>query len=147
VTAGTSVGVRWYELRDPNGTPTVYQQGTYAPDPSYRWLGSLAMDRMGDIALGYSVSSATSFPSIRYTGRLVGDPLGVMTQAEGTIVAGGGSQNGGLSRWGDYTSMSIDPADDCTFWYVNEYYLTSGTPADTRPWRTRIASFKLPGCQ
>jgi uncharacterized membrane protein len=142
VTAGSSVGVRWYELRDPNGTPTVYQQGTYAPDSSYRWLGSLAMDRMGDIALGYSVSSASSFPSIRYTGRLAGDPLGVMTQAEGTIVTGTGSQNGGLSRWGDYTSMSVDPADDCTFWYTDQYLATSGA----FNWHTRIASFKFPSC-
>jgi uncharacterized membrane protein len=142
VTAGSSVGVRWYELRNPNGTPTVYQQGTYAPDSSYRWMGSLAMDRTGNIALGYSVSSANSFPSIRYTGRLAGDPLGVMTQGEGTIVAGGGSQNGGLSRWGDYTSMSVDPADDCTFWYTDEYLASSGS----FNWHTRIASFKFPSC-
>ena len=142
VTAGSSVGVRWYELRNPNGTPTVYQQGTYAPDSSYRWMGSLAMDRTGNIALGYSVSSANSFPSIRYTGRLAGDPLGVMTQGEGTVVAGGGSQNGGLSRWGDYTSMSVDPADDCTFWYTDEYLASSGS----FNWHTRIASFRFPSC-
>src|SRR5205823_7014717 len=92
VTAGSSVGVRWYELRNPNGTPTVFQQGTYAPDASYRWMGSIAMDHTGDIALGYSVSSSTLRPGIRYTGRLASDPLGAMTQGEGTIVTGGGSQ-------------------------------------------------------
>ena len=143
VVAGSSVGVRWYELRNPNGTPTVYQQGTYAPDSLYRWMGSAAMDHVGDIALGYSVSSSTSFPGIRYTGRLAGDPLGTMTQGEGTIVNGGGSQSGNnLSRWGDYTSMSVDPSDDCTFWYTNQYIASNGA----FNWHTRIGSFKLPGC-
>src|SRR5207253_2404460 len=98
VTAGSSVGVRWYELRSPGGTPSVYQQGTYAPDSSYRWLGSIAMDRNGDIALGYSTSSSSLNPGIRYTGRLAGDPLGVMTQGEGVIVSGSGSQTATLSR-------------------------------------------------
>src|SRR5438874_3362189 len=107
VTAGSSVGERWYEVRSPNGTPTVYQQGTYAPDSAYRWMGSVAMDRNGDIAMGYSTSSSSLHPQIRYAGRLVGDPLGTMTQGEGTLVDGTGSQNGGLSRWGDYTSLSV----------------------------------------
>ena len=143
VTAGSSVGVRWYELRSPNGTPTVYQQGTYAPDSAYRWMGSIAMDKSGNIGLGYSVSGSSLFPGIRYTGRLAGDPLGQMTQGEGTIVNGGGSQNSSnLSRWGDYTSLSIDPADDCTFWYTNEYLAASGS----FNWHTRIGSFKLLGC-
>jgi hypothetical protein len=142
VTAGSSAGVRWYELRNPNGTPTVYQQGTYAPDSSYRWMGSVAMDRNGDIALGYSVSSSTLNPGIRYTGRLAGDPLGVMTQGEGSVVAGSGSQTGNLARWGDYTSMSVDPSDDCTFWYTNEYLASNGS----FNWHTRIGSFKLAGC-
>ena len=142
VTAGTSVGVRWYELRSPNGTPTVYQQGTYAPDSAFRWMGSVAMDRMGDVALGYSTSSSSLHPAIRYTGRLASDPLGQMTQGEGAINAPNGSQNGGLSRWGDYTSMTVDPSDDCTFWYTDEYLTTNGS----FNWHTRIASFKFPSC-
>ena len=142
VVAGTSVGVRWYELRSPNATPTVYQQGTYAPDGSYRWMGSTAMDRNGDIALGYSVSSSSLHPGIGYTARLASDPPGQMTQGEGTIQAGGGSQTGNLSRWGDYTSMSVDPSDDCTFWYTDEYLTSNGS----FNWHTRIASFKLAGC-
>ncbi len=143
VVAGSSTGIRWYELRDPNGTPTVYQQGTYAPDSSYRWMGSAAMDHNGDIALGYSVSSASMFPGIRYTARLAGDPLNQMTQGEGTIVNGGGSQSGNnLSRWGDYSSLSIDPSDDCTFWYTNEYLAATGS----FNWHTRLGSFKLAGC-
>src|SRR5262249_5633352 len=121
VTAGASVGVRWYELRSPGGTPTVFQQGTYAPDSSYRWMVSIAMDQSGDIALGYSTSSGSLSPSIRYTGRLAGDALGQMTQGETTLQAGGGSQTGTLTRWGDYSAMTVDPIDDCTFWYTNEY--------------------------
>src|SRR5437764_2792487 len=100
VVAGSSVGVRWYELRSPNATPTVYQQGTYAPDGAYRWMGSAAMDHNGDIALGYSVSSSSPHPGMRYTAGLAGAPLGQMTQGEGTIITGGGSQSGqSLSRW------------------------------------------------
>jgi hypothetical protein len=142
VTAGSSVGVRWYELRSPGGTPTVYQQGTYAPDSAYRWMGSIAMDRNGDIAMGYSTSSSSISPGIRYTGRLAGDPLGSMTQGEGVIVNGSGSQTATLSRWGDYTSMAVDPTDDCTFWYANEYLAGNGT----FNWHTRIGSFKFAGC-
>ncbi len=142
VTAGSSVGVRWYELRNPNGTPTVYQQGTYAPDSNYRWMPSIAMDHSGDIAMGYSISSSTAHPGIDYTGRLAGDPLGQMTQGEGNVLTGAGSQNGGLSRWGDYTSMAIDPSDDCTFWYTNQYLSATGS----FNWSTRIGTFKLPGC-
>ncbi len=142
VTAGSTVGVRWYELRNPGGAPTVYQQGTFAPDSIYRWMGSIAMDHSGNIALGYSVSSGSIHPGIRYTGRLAGDPLGSMTQGEGTIVDGGGSQTRRLSRWGDYTSMSVDPSDDCTFWYTNEYLASNGT----FNWHTRIGSFKFAGC-
>ena len=108
---------------------------------------------MGNMAVGYSVVNGTNvFPGIRYTGRLAGDPLGQMTLGEGTIINGSGVQTTTNSRWGDYTSMNVDPVDDCTFWYVNEYYAVSGVPlpappgTDTRPWQTRIASFKLPGC-
>ena len=142
VTAGSSVGVRWYELRDPNGTPTVFQQGTYAPDASFRWMGSVAMDGNGDIGLGYSVSSSTVRPGLRYTAHAVGDPLGVMGQGEGVMVNGTGSQTGGLNRWGDYSSLNIDPADDCTFWLTSEYLTTNGT----WNWHTRIGTFKVSGC-
>jgi hypothetical protein len=134
-------GVRWYEIRSPGNAPVVYQQGTYAPnDGIHRWMGSAAMDKFGNIALGYSVSSSTVFPGIRYTGRLAGDPLGLMTQGEGTIMDGRGSEVGS-PRWGDYSSLNVDPNDDCTFWYVNEYFTALGIG-----WHTRIGSFRLPGC-
>jgi hypothetical protein len=141
-------GVRWYEVRRVNGVYSVYQQGTYAPgDGVHRWMGSAAMDKNGNIELGYSVVNGTTvYPGIRYTGRLKGDPLGQMTLGEGTVINGTGVQTTTNSRWGDYTSLNLDPVNDCTFWYVNEYYSVSGTPADPRPWKTRIASFKLPGC-
>lgn len=135
-------GVRWYELRDAGNGWGIYQQGTFAPDDENRWMGSIAMDEVGNIGLGYSVSSDTVFPSIRYTGRLVTDPLGQMAQGEGEIIAGSGSQTGTAGRWGDYTSMSVDPVDECTFWYTNEYIETTGTA----PWQTRIASFKFAEC-
>jgi hypothetical protein len=142
VTAGSSVGLRWYELRSPGGTPTVFQQGTYAPDANYRWMGSIAMDQAGGIAMGYSVSSSTVRPGIRYTGRLAGDALGQMTQGETTLQAGVGSQTGSLHRWGDYSALTVDPVDDCTFWYTNEYLKATGS----FNWSTRIGSFKLPNC-
>ncbi len=142
VTAGSSVGVRWYELRMQSGNPTLFQSGTYAPDGNYRWMGSAAMDRSGDIGLGFSVSSSSIHPSIAYTGRLAADATGTMAQGESTVISGGGSQNGGLSRWGDYSSMSVDPVDGCTFWYTNEYIPSNGS----FNWATRIASFKFPSC-
>ena len=147
VTAGTSVGIRWYELRNAAGTtmasatPVVYQQGTYAPDSTYRWMGSIAMDGSGDIAVGYSASSTSLNPSVRYTGRVPGDPLGTLA-AETTLKAGTGSQLANLSRWGDYSAMTVDPIDDCTFWYTNEYLKSSGT----FNWSTWISSFRYPGC-
>ena len=143
VTAGSSVGVRWYEIRSPNATPTVFQQGTFSPDSQYRWMGSIAMDQSGDIAVGYSASSSSNFPAVRYTGRVPSDPAGTM-ESENSIIEGTGSQtngNGG-SRWGDYSSMSIDPVDDCTFWYTNEYLTTNGS----FNWKTRIASLKFTSC-
>jgi hypothetical protein len=153
-------GVRWYELRRSSaGVTSLHQQGTFAPeDGVHRWMGSIAMDWQGNMALGYSVSSATDvYPGIRYTGRLAGDPLGQMTLGEGVIINGTGVQTTTNSRWGDYTSMNVDPMDDCTFWYVNEYYAVSGVPlplpppplpppGTTAPWQTRIGSFSLPGC-
>ena len=142
-------GARWYEIRRTGGTYSVYQQGTYAPgDGIHRWMGSIAQDKKGNMALGYSVVNATDvYPGIRYTGRLKGDPLGQMTLGEGTIIDGTGVQRTTNSRWGDYTDMTVDPTDDCTFWYVNEYYTLAGQLSSTAGWQTRIASFKLPGCQ
>jgi len=136
-------GVRWYEIRRINGQYVLYQQGTYSPDDVNRWMGSIAMDRRGNIAVGYSVGNSTVFPGIRYTGRLKGDPLGQMTLGEASIIEGSGSQLSRGSRWGDYTAMTVDPADDCTFWYVNEYYKTTSVNL----WSTRIGNFRLPGCQ
>ncbi|MFD4597006.1 hypothetical protein ACFWPQ_03120 [Streptomyces sp. NPDC058464] len=141
VDARGGVGVRWYELGLRNGRPVVRQQNTYAPDSTYRWMGSAAMNGNGDIALGYSQSSSRTRPSIRITGRLANDPPNLMTFRETTVWTGAGSQTGS-NRWGDYTSMAIDPVDDCTFWYTNQYQ-----PADgTGNWNTRIASFRLSGC-
>jgi hypothetical protein len=141
-------GMRWYEIRRTGGTYSIQQQGTYAPaDGVHRWMGSVAQDKKGNMALGYSVVNATSvFPGIRYTGRLAGDPAGQMTLGEGTIINGSGVQTTTNSRWGDYTSLNIDPTDDCTFWYVNEYYTAAGQASSPAGWQTRIASFKLPGC-
>jgi hypothetical protein len=151
-------GARWYEIRRTGGSYSVYQQGTYAPnDGVHRWMGSIAQDKNGNMALGYSVVNGTNvFPGIRYTGRLAGDPLGQMTLGEGTIIDGAGVQTTTNSRWGDYTDMTVDPTDDSTFWYVNEYYQVSGLPlptptpplpppGTTAPWQTRVGSFKLPG--
>ena len=146
VEAAPSVaGMRWYELRGLNGTPTIFQQGTYAPgttDTIHRWMGSIAMDKAGDIAIGYSASNTSTFPSIWYSGRLASDPVGTMPQGEGSIVNGIGSQTAGGNRWGDYTSLNPDPTDDCTFWYINEYYAaTSGST-----WRLRVGAFKFSQC-
>jgi len=132
-------GIRWYELRNSGSGWSVYQQSSYAPDADHRWMGSIAMNGRGDIALGYSVSSSTTYPSIRYTGRRNGDLLNTMTYTEGSIWAGGFSQTG-TNRWGDYSAMAVDPVDDATFWYTNEYVDDYGGYA---PWSTRIASFDL----
>ena len=135
--------VRWYEVHTPNATPTVFQQGTLGTaDGTHRWMGSIATDKQGNMALGYSASSGSTVPSIRYTGRLMTDALGTM-QTENIIQAGGGSQTGTLHRWGDYSAMTVDPVDDCTFCYTTEYLKVSGS----FNWSTRIASFKFPSCQ
>ena len=143
-TVGTETGsaaLRWYELRSPGASPVVHQQGTYAPDANFRWMGSMAMDKDGNIALGYSKSSAAMYPSIAATGRLAGDPLGTMG-AEDVLIAGSGSQFGSSSRWGDYSTMSIDPVDDCTFWYTQEYY----TDSSSFDFKTRIGAMRFPSC-
>jgi hypothetical protein len=144
IVAGSSVGERWYELRPSGSSLSVFQQGTYAPDSTYRWMGSIAMDRLGDMALGFSTSSSSQHPGIAYTGRLAADAAGTMPQGEVSVYTGAGSQFGsnGANRWGDYTEMTVDPSDDCTFWYVNEYIPSNGN----FNWHTRVASFKFPGC-
>src|SRR5438046_199671 len=104
-------------------------------------MGSIAMDRRGDIALGYTVSSSTVYPSIRYATRTPSDPPGAL-RAEATLQAGNGSQFD-LSSWGDYSSMTVDPTDDCTFWYTNQYYPVTGGHV----FHTRIGNFTQPGCR
>ncbi len=131
--------VRWFEIRKTGSTWTLHQDGTYAPDSNHRWMGSIAQDHAGNMALGYSVSSSTVYPSIRYAGRLATDPLGTLPQAEVELHAGTVAQSG-TNRWGDYSMMSVDPVDDCTFWYTQEYSNGSWD------WRTWIGSFKFPGC-
>jgi len=135
-------GVRWYEIRRPSN-PTLFQASTFSPnDGVNRWMGSVAMDKFGNMAAGYSVSNSTSvFPGIRYTGRLQTDPKNTLPQGEQVLIAGTGSQTGS-PRWGDYTSLNVDPRDDCTFWYVNEFVETTGQVR----WQTRIGSFRFPGC-
>jgi hypothetical protein len=146
-TSAHRVGERWYEFRAPENSTSlsVYQSGTFvgtsSSDTDYRWMGSIAMDRVGDIALGYSISSSSMFPSINYTGQTVGDPLGTM-EAEAVILNGTGSQTDTGGRWGDYTSMALDAADGCTFWYTNQYYPATGAFA----WNTQLASLKFPNC-
>ena len=135
-------GVRWYEIRDPGGTPFVYQQGTFQPDQHYRWMGSVATDQDGNMAVGYSIASTSMYPSIRYAGRLNGEIPGLLLQGEALMIQGGGSQTGYASdRWGDYSLMTVDPTDDCTFWYTQEYMEATGNA-----WSTRIGAFRFPSC-
>lgn len=147
VTSGTSTGIRWYELTNATGqtlasaNPVVRQQGTFAPDATYRWMGSAAMDKTGGIAVGYNVSSSTIKPGIRYAYRAPGDTLGTLG-SEASIAVGLGSQTGTLSRWGDYSTLSVDPVDGCTMVFTTELI-----PADgSFNWTTYIYSFKLSTC-
>ena len=132
-------GIRWYEFRDYGSGWQIYQQGTYSPDNTSRWMGSAAMDEYGNIALGYSVSGYDTYPSIRFTGRYKNDPSGFMTVQETEIIAGTGVQLSPYHRWGDYSCMSLDPINQTTFWYTQEYYQVSGD----KSWQTRIAAFNL----
>ena len=149
VGTGTSVaehraGVRYYEFRRVGaGNWAVNEQATFAPaDGLNRWMGSAAMNGQGDLAVGYSVSSASVFPGIRYAGRLASDPPGGLFQGEATLIDGSGSQTSTSGRWGDYSSINVDPSDDCTFWYTAEYYpATSGGG-----WHTRVGKFKVGTC-
>jgi hypothetical protein len=146
-------GVRYYELRRalPGGNFVVQEQATFAPaDGISRWMGSAAADHQGNLAVGYSVSSGAAggnvFPGIRYAGRLAGDPPGGLTQGEATLINGTGVQTSTGNRWGDYSALSVDPSDDCTFWYTNEYYTAAGQAASSAGWQTRIGRFKFAEC-
>ncbi|HEX8025682.1 MAG TPA: carboxypeptidase-like regulatory domain-containing protein [Candidatus Limnocylindrales bacterium] len=144
VNSGGTAAVRWFELRNvTSGPESVFQQGTFQPDSTWRWMGSAAMDKFGDIAVGYSASSSSVNPSLRYAGRLSTDPLNTLGQGEAVLFAGLGSQTGTVNRWGDYSDMTVDPVDDCTFWFTSEYYPAGSSQFN---WRTRIGSFKFPGC-
>jgi hypothetical protein len=140
--ATAASAIRWYELRVSGGNVSLFQQGTFAPaDNVSRWMGSIAANRCGDIALGYSVSGTNTYPGIRATGRLAGDPAGQL-QAETALQDGTGSQLPNLSRWGDYSAMSVDPVDDSTFWFTSEYIRANGK----FNWNTRIVPMKFSTC-
>jgi uncharacterized repeat protein (TIGR01451 family) len=143
VSSNGVAGVRWFELRSvTSGTPTKQQESTYQPDNTWRWMGSAAMDVSGDLAVGFSASSAAIHPKIRYAGRLAGDPINTLARGEATLYGGTGSQTDTNSRWGDYSDLTVDPVDNCTFWYTNEYYSSTSS----FNWRTRIGKFKFAGC-
>jgi hypothetical protein len=144
VNGSNQAGVRWYELRNSGSGWSIYQQGTFAPDANNRWMASTAMNGQGEIGLGYSISSSSVYPSVYFTGRLASDPLGQMTLGEGSIVNGSGWQDHSAGRWGDYSNLSVDPVDDCTFWYTQEYY-TDRTSGGAN-WQTRIGKFQLTSC-
>lgn len=137
----SAAAIRWYELRNLRTTPIVAQQGTFSPDTTYRWMGSIAQDKFGNIAVAYNASSSAVFPSLRFASRVPGDPAGTLKD-ETVLALGTGSQIGGLTRWGDYAQTAIDPVDDCTFWTTGEYLKANGS----FNWATRIASFKMAGC-
>ncbi len=134
-------GVRWYEFRlDKKRDPRLYQQGTYAPDSFYRWMPSIAMDKKGDIGVGYSFGGTPNFAGQRFAARLAKGPKGKLTFHE-TVLANGEAAQTKTLRWEDYTTTAIDPSDDCTFWYVGDYFKLGETG-----YRTRIGSFKIPKC-
>ena len=142
-----SAALRWYEIRNPLANPagpnppTLFQNGTYNPAGGDRWMGSIAMDQDGNMMMGYSIVNAGAgvYPSIAVVGREAGDPASTL-QAEATAFAGTGSQTGTLTRWGDYSTIQVDPSDDRTFWYIGQYLAASGT----FNWRSRIVSYKFP---
>ena len=141
VTAGTSVAVRWYELRNVSTTPTLYQQGTYAPDANFRWMGSVAIGPRWQPRHRLQLVEQHVASVDPFRGACAWRALGTLG-SEITIKDGAGSQTTGLSRWGDYSAISVDPADDCTLWYTTEYEQANGT----FNWSTRIANFKLGTC-
>jgi len=134
-------GVRWYEFRlDKKRDPRLFQQGTYAPDSFYRWLPSIAMDKKGDIGVGYSFGGAPNFAGQRFAARLAADPKGQLTFHE-TVLANGEAAQTNTFRWEDYATTALDPSDDCTFWYVGDYFKLGDSG-----YRTRIGSFRIPKC-
>jgi hypothetical protein len=138
VKSNNVAAVRWFELRRVTAGPVrVFQENTYQPDATWRWMGSAAMDKFGNLVIGFSASSPTIHPQIRYAGRLATDPLNTLAQGEAHLFNGAGSQLDTGNRWGDYSSMAIDPVDDRTFWYTTEYYNTNSS----FNWRTRIGNF------
>jgi hypothetical protein len=142
ITGGAFAGVRWYEIRSPGSAPFVHQQGTVVDPIDSFFMGSIAMDKTGDIALGFSASSRSREPSIFVTGRAASDPSGAMNGPR-LLTAGSGVQTTSFNRWGDYSAMTVDPVDDCTFWYTQEYYQTTGS----FNWSTRISAFKFDNCR
>jgi hypothetical protein len=143
VSSGGVAGIRWFELRNVTAGPvTVFQESTYQPDSTWRWMGSAAQDQQGNLAIGFSASSSSINPQIRYAGRLATDPSNTLAQGEAHIFDGTGSQTGTSNRWGDYSDITVDPVDDCTFWYTQEYYASTGS----FNWRTRIGTFKFAQC-
>jgi hypothetical protein len=134
--------MRWYEIRNPNSSPSVFQQGSAQHTSISAWMGSIAMDKVGNIALGVSGSSSAQKPLIAYTGRVPSDPAGAMESPK-IVVTSGGVQTNSFNRWGDYSSMAIDPSDDCTFWYTQEYYKTTGS----FNFSTHMNSFKFTTCK
>ena len=138
-TGDDHAGVRWYEIRDPTGAATIARQQTYAPDAAHRWMGSAAIDRAGGVGLGFSLSSASLYPSIGYAAVSAEDPVDAMRESEGRLATGAAAQTGG-TRWADYSSLTVDPVDGCTFWYTQEYYAAAAA------WHTRVGSFKLERC-
>lgn len=134
-------GVRWYELSvDKSRALTVRQQGTYAPEGSFRWMASPAIDKLGNIGIGYSFGGSPAFAGQRFVGRRAGDPLGTLSLHEAVLAEGEGAQTNTV-RWEDYTQTGVDPSDDCTIWYVGDYY-----KKDAQSYSTRIGAFRLPGC-
>ena len=140
-TAAGGGGVRWYEFRlDRAGHPSVYQQGTYAPDGLYRWMASPAIDKFGNLGIGYSFGGTPHFAGQRFAGRLASDPLGVLGLREAVLVEGEAAQTTTV-RWEDYTQTALDPSDDCTIWYVGDY-----VKKDATAYSSRIGAFRFPGC-
>jgi hypothetical protein len=141
VTEAGAGGVRWYEFTvDGDRSVRLRQQGTYAPDGFYRWMASPAIDHLGNIGIGFSFGGAPHFAGQRFAGRLADDPPGVLTLQEAVLVEGQGAQTSTL-RWEDYTQTAVDPTDDCTIWYVGDYF-----QPDAETYSTRIGAFRLPGC-
>ncbi len=133
-------GIRWYEFRlDKNRTPQLYQQGTYTPDKFFRWMASPAIDRFGNIGIGYSFGGTPNFAGQRFAGRLSTDPRGQLTLREIILAEGEAAQS--AMRWEDYTQTAIDPSDDCTIWYVGDY-LKKGAAN----YSSRIGAFRFPHC-